>query len=44
MFRGRMSVNLDWLIERVKLDSNMSVKYVHTNKQIADILPKGFHM
>ena len=30
--------NLDRLLERIKLHSNISVKYVHINQQIADIL------
>ena len=30
-------VNLDWLFEKNDLNSNMSVKYVHSNQQIADI-------
>ena len=34
-------VNLDWLFERIKLESNISVMYVHTNQQTADISTKG---
>ena len=33
-------VNLGWLFVSVILDTNMSVKHVHTNQQIADILTK----
>ena len=31
-------VNLDWLVDSVNLDSNISVKHVHTNQQIADFV------
>ena len=34
-------VNLDWLCERIRLNSNISVTYVHTNQQFADMLTKG---
>ena len=34
-------VNLDRRLEQVNLDSNMPVKCVYTNQQIADILTKG---
>ena len=35
-------VNLGWLCHRIKLNSNSSVKYVHTNQLIGDILTKRF--
>ena len=34
-------VELDRLIELTHLDSNISIRYVHTKEQIADILTKG---
>ena len=34
-------VDLDWLFERVDLDSNVSFRYVNTKEQIVDILVKG---
>ena len=34
-------VDLDWLCERINVDSNICVKYVHTNQQIADMLMKA---
>ena len=37
--------DLECLFEKGDLDLNISVKYVHTNQQIADISTKGsFHM
>ena len=35
------SCALDWLFQRVSLESNVSVRYVHTNQRIADISAKG---
>jgi len=34
-------VDLDWLFERVLLDDSISLRYVRTNEQMADILTKG---
>ena len=31
-----------WIGERVNLDPNIHVQYVHTNQQISDILTSGF--
>ena len=33
-------VNSDWFFDSVILTPNMSVKYVHTNQQIADSLSR----
>ena len=34
-------VALDWLFDRVNLDSNIQVRYIDTKHQLADILTKG---
>ena len=34
-------VNLDWLIERIKLDKAIRLKYVNTKEQLADIFTKA---
>ena len=34
-------VDLDWLFERVREDPGISIRYVNTKMQIADILTKG---
>ena len=34
-------VSLDWLFERIHQNSNISVKYVHTHQQIAEIFTKS---
>ena len=34
-------MNLDWLFERISLESKISVKYVHTKEKIADFFTKG---
>ena len=34
-------VNLDWLIERIKIDPGIQMKYVGTNQQLADMLTKA---
>ena len=34
-------VALDWLFDRINLDSKISIKYVDTKHQLADILAKG---
>ena len=34
-------VDLDWLIERIKLDPGVNLKYVGTNEQMADLLTKA---
>ena len=34
-------VNLDWLLERIREDPGIFLKYVNTKSQIADILTKG---
>ena len=34
-------VDLDWLIERIKEDTSMFIRYVNTKQQLADILTKG---
>ena len=33
-------VALDWLFDRIDLDSKIQIKYIDTKNQIADILPK----
>ena len=35
------SVALDWLFERINLESQIQIKYVDTKNQLADILTKG---
>ena len=34
-------VNLDWIFERVREDPAITIKYVNTKQQAADILTKG---
>ena len=34
-------VALDWLFDRINLDSKMQIKYIDTKNQLADILTKG---
>ena len=34
-------VALDWLFDRIKLDSKIQIKYIDTYNQLADILTKG---
>ena len=37
-------VALDWLFDRINLDSKIQIKYIDTKNQLADILTKGeFH-
>ena len=32
---------LDWLFDRINLDSKIQIKYIYTKNQLADILSKG---
>ena len=34
-------VALDWLFDRINLDSKIQIKYIDTRNQLADILTKG---
>ena len=34
-------VALDWLFDRINLDSKLKIKYIDTNNQLADVLTKG---
>ena len=34
-------IALDWLFDRINLDSKIQIKYIDTKKQLADILTKG---
>ena len=34
-------VALDWLFDRINLDSKIQIKYIDTKNQVADILTKG---
>ena len=34
-------VALDWLFDRINLDSKIQIKYIDTENQLADILTKG---
>ena len=34
-------VALDWLFDRINLDSRIQIKYIDTKKQLADMLTKG---
>ena len=34
-------VDLDWLIERIKVDPGINLKFVGTNEQMADLLTKA---
>ena len=37
-------VALDWLFDRINLDTKIQIKYIDTKNQLADILTKGeFH-
>ena len=38
---GTQRVALDWLFDRINLDSKIQIKYVDTRNQLADILTKG---
>ena len=40
MFPGHR-VALDWLFDRINLDSKIQIKYIDTKNQLADILTKG---
>ena len=35
-------VNLDWLLERLREDPGVSLRYVNTKQQVADITKAGF--
>ena len=35
------TVALDWLFDRINLDSKIQIKYIDTKNQLADILTKG---
>ena len=35
-------VALDWLFDRINLDSKIQIKYIDTKNQLADILTKGY--
>ena len=37
---GTHRVALDWLFDRINLDSKIQIKYIDTKNQLADILPK----
>ena len=34
-------VALDWLVDRINLDSKIQIKYIDTKNQLSDILTKG---
>ena len=34
-------VDLDWLIEQIKVDAGINLKFVGTNEQMADMLTKA---
>ena len=34
-------VELDWLFDRINLDSKIQIKYIDTTNQLADILTEG---
>ena len=34
-------VDMDWLCERIHLDSSMSIRYVRTTEHVAEMLPTG---
>ena len=38
---GTHRVALDWLFDRINLDSKIQIKYIDTKNQLADILTKG---
>ena len=37
-------VDLDWLLERIRNDDGIWIKYIHTTLQIADMLTKGANL
>ena len=39
---GTNRVALDWLFDRINLDSKIQIKYIDTKNQLADILTKGY--
>ena len=39
--RTHNRVALDWLFDRINLDSKIQIKYIDTKNQLADILTKG---
>ena len=41
MFSRNHRVALDWLFDRINLDSQIQIKYIDTKNQLADILTKG---
>ena len=41
MFPGLTEFALDWLFDRINLDSKIQIKYIDTKSQLADILTKG---
>ena len=41
MFPELIELHLDWLFDRINLDSKIQVKYIDTKNQLADILTKG---
>ena len=41
MFPGPTGVALDWLFDRINLDTKIQIKYIDTKNQLADILTKG---
>ena len=34
-------IPLDWLFDRINLDSKIQIRYIHTKNQLADMLTKG---
>ena len=36
-----LTVALDWLFDRINLDSKIQIRYIDTRHQVADILTKG---
>ena len=41
MFPEPTEVVLDWLFDRINLDSKIQIKYIDTKNELADILTKG---
>ena len=41
MSPGVHRVDVDWLLERILTDTGISIKYVNTKFQLADIFTKG---
>ena len=41
MFPETPRVAVDWLFDRINLDSKIQIKYIDTKHQLADILTKG---